>query len=218
MPALALENLSVHYGKQQVIGPVTLHLNTDQLTVFIGKSGGGKSSLLNHIYDRLSSNRSIALIPQDLGLVDTLSAYQNVYMGQLYRHSTLYNLTNLIRPRQTDIAAVHEQLKQLDLADKCWQPVGELSGGQQQRIAIARALYQQADLLIADEPCSALDGPRANQAMQLLRQQYPGAIIALHDLDVALKYADRIIGIADGQIALDQPTARLTHQSLLDFY
>ncbi|WP_271270383.1 ATP-binding cassette domain-containing protein [Aliamphritea hakodatensis] len=218
MSAIALENLSVHYGKQQVISPVTLHLDTDQLTVFIGKSGGGKSSLLNHIYDRLSARRNIALIPQDLGLVDTLSAYQNVYMGQLQRHSTLYNLINLIRPRQADITKVWEQLDQLDLADKCWQPVGELSGGQQQRIAIARALYQQADLLIADEPFSALDGPRASQAMQLLRKQYPGAIVALHDLEITLKYADRIIGIADGQLALDQPATRLTQQSLLDFY
>ncbi len=218
MSAIALKDLSVRYGKQQVIGPVSLHLSAEQFTVFIGKSGGGKSSLLNRIYDLLSPDRQVALIPQDLGLVESLSAYQNVYMGRLKDHSTFYNLTNLIRPRQVDIDAVTQQLNQLDLADKCWQPVGELSGGQQQRVAIARALYQHADLLIADEPVSALDGPRASQTMQLLHRHYPGAMIALHDLDLALQYGTRIIGIADGTVALDQPAERLSPQSLLDFY
>ncbi|WP_261841112.1 phosphonate ABC transporter ATP-binding protein [Aliamphritea ceti] len=218
MPAIALEDISVQYGQQQVLGPVSLHIDADQFTVFIGKSGGGKSSLLNRAYDLLSSQQQVAFIPQDLGLVDSLSAYQNVYMGRLHQRSTLYNLTNLLRPRKTDIVAISHQLDRLDMADKCWQATGELSGGQQQRVAIARALYQQADILIADEPISALDGPRAGQVMSLLREQYPSAMIALHDLDMALHFAERIIGIADGQIALDQPADRLSRQSLLDFY
>ena len=218
MTAICLDNISAYYGKRQVIGPLSLRIPRGQFTVFIGKSGSGKSSLLSRIYELCADSHQPALIPQDLGLVDNLSVYHNVYAARLHQHSAFYNLTNLLRPRQKDITAVTNQLSSLDLAEKCWQPAGELSGGQQQRVAIARALCQQADLLIADEPVSALDEPRAGQVMQLLQDQYPSALISLHDLDIALKYGQRIIGIEDGDIVLDEAAGRLSLQSLLNFY
>lgn len=218
MAILQLDNICAHYGKRQVLGPLSLQIPANQFVVLIGKSGSGKTTLLKHIVQLQQKQISLALVPQDLGLVDNLSCYQNVYMGQLGRHSSFYNLCNLVRPKSTDISAVETILAELDIADKCWQKVGELSGGQQQRTAIARALHQQGEFLIADEPASALDEPKAHKVMALLQQHYSSALVALHDIDLALHYGQRIIGLQDGHIALDQKASALTAQDLLEFY
>lgn len=218
MPEILLDNVSAHYQHRKVLGPLSLRLPANQITVFIGKSGSGKSTLLKKIYQLYRDKIDIALIPQDLGLVANLSSYHNVYMGQLARQSSWYNLTNLIRPRKSDLKNVTELMAQLGLDNKHRQAAGELSGGQQQRLAVARALHQQAQLLIADEPISALDAPKAQQVMSTLCQHYSSALISLHDIDLALQYGQRIIGIKEGRIALDQAADELSPQDLLEFY
>ena len=105
-------------------------------------------------------------------------------MGQLAAHSGAYNLINLIRPFRTQIRAVTAVLEQLDMASALWSRVGELSGGQRQRVAVARSLFQDVDVLLADEPVSALDGPRSEAVMQALIKQNTTTIIAMHDLDL----------------------------------
>lgn len=218
MSDIFLDKLCAHYQHRQVLGPLSLNLPAKQIVVFIGKSGSGKSTLLKKIHQLYQHRINIALIPQELGLVNTLSCYHNVYMGQLERHSSWYNFVNLIRPKAADVNTIRELLEQFGLQEKCWQASGELSGGQQQRIALARALHQQADLLIADEPVSALDPSKSQHAMSSLCLQYSSALIALHDIDLALQYGHRIIGIKDGQVALDQAAADLNRQDLREFY
>ena len=216
MTAIHLTDISVSYDNRQVLGPLSLELKPDEIVVVIGKSGCGKSTLLSQIYDRLQHRA--AWLPQDLGLVDTLSVYHNVYMAQLDQHSRWYNIINLIRPFSEQVDNVRPWLKKMSIDDKIWQSVDQLSGGQKQRVAIARALHQGAEILLADEPVSALDGPKADQVMACLTQQYSTALIALHDVDLALRYGQRIIGISDGRIMLDQPVQKLSQQSLLEFY
>jgi phosphonate transport system ATP-binding protein len=181
-----------------------------------GRSGAGKSTLLSLLHDR--RRRDIALIPQSLGLVDTLSVFHNVYMGQLPSHSGAYNLINLIRPFRKQVVAVTAVLEQLDMASSLWTRAGELSGGQRQRVAVARALFQGGDVLLADEPVSALDGPRSEAVMQALTSQYTTTIIAMHDLDLARRYASRLIGIQNGMIALDSPTDSVSRSALDALY
>ncbi|GGK78077.1 ATP-binding cassette domain-containing protein [Amphritea balenae] len=216
MTAIHLTDISVSYDNRQVLGPLSLELKPGEIVVVIGKSGCGKSTLLSQIYDRL--RHRAAWLPQDLGLVDTLSVYHNVYMAQLDQHSRWYNIINLIRPFSEQVDNVRPWLKRMSIDDKIWQSVDQLSGGQKQRVAIARALHQGAEILLADEPVSALDGPKADQVMACLTQQYSTALIALHDVDLALRYGQRIIGISDGRIMLDQPVQKLSQQSLLEFY
>jgi phosphonate transport system ATP-binding protein len=182
----------------------------------VGRSGAGKTTLLSLLYDRRRSD--ITFIPQNLGLVDTLSVFHNVYMGQLATHSGAYNLINLIRPFRTQIRAVTAVLEQLDMASTLWSRVGELSGGQRQRVAVARSLFQDVDVLLADEPVSALDGPRSEAVMQALIKQSTTSIIAMHDLDLARRYANRLIGIQDGTIALDAPCRSVNTHDLDALY
>jgi phosphonate transport system ATP-binding protein len=158
------------------------------------------------------------LVPQDLGLVNALPVFHNVFMGQLDAHSTWYNTLTLIRPFSRDASAVRTLLKELSMREKIWVPTASLSGGQRQRVAIARALFRQSSLLLADEPVSALDGPMAHLVMDLLSKRFNTSVIALHDVELALKYCTRIVGIQDGQIALDESSGRLNPADITPLY
>lgn len=139
-------------------------------------------------------------------------------MGRLNQHSTWYNMITLIRPFQRERREIAPLLDQLGITEKLWAPVASLSGGQRQRAAVARAVYRNADLLLADEPVSALDGPMANIVMALLQDTFKTSVIALHDTELALRYCQRIVGIQDGQIALDEPSSRLSETDILPLY
>ncbi len=216
MSPLILNQAYADFGGTRVLGPISLHVQPGEHIALVGRSGAGKTTLLSLLYDRRRSD--ITFIPQTLGLVDTLSVFHNVYMGQLATHSGAYNLINLIRPFRTQIRAVTAVLEQLDMASTLWSRVGELSGGQRQRVAVARSLFQDADVLLADEPVSALDGPRSEAVMQALIKQSTTSIIAMHDLDLARRYANRLIGIQDGTIALDAPSRAVNTHDLDALY
>ncbi len=216
MSPLILNQAYADFGGTRVLGPISLHVQPGEHIALVGRSGAGKTTLLSLLYDRRRSD--ITFIPQTLGLVDTLSVFHNVYMGQLATHSGAYNLINLIRPFRTQIRAVTAVLEQLDMASTLWSRVGELSGGQRQRVAVARSLFQDADVLLADEPVSALDGPRSEAVMQALIKQNTTTIIAMHDLDLARRYANRLIGIQDGTIALDAPSRAVNTHDLDALY
>ncbi|SDL24887.1 phosphonate transport system ATP-binding protein [Franzmannia pantelleriensis] len=217
MTPLALTDAEAAYGETRVLGPLSLALAPGERIALVGKSGAGKSTLLALMYEQWQQ-REVALMPQALGLVDTLSVFHNVYMGRLDRHPWWRNLITLMRPRRSDIADIEALLEGLDIADKCWIPCGELSGGQRQRVAAARVLYQRGQVLLADEPVSALDGPQAASVMQALADGYPTAVLAMHDLDLALRYCTRVIGIQAGEIAIDQPSQRLSVHDLQPLY
>lgn len=216
MEALALRDARASYGDTAVLGPLTLTVRRGERVALVGRSGAGKSTLLSLLYE--PARRDLALVPQDLGLVQTLSVFHNVYMGRLAEHGSGYNLLNLIRPFRREVAAVRPLLERLGMADALWARAGELSGGQRQRVAVARALFQRAEVLLADEPASALDGPLAVTVMEALTETYGTAVLALHDIDLALRFADRVVGIRDGGIALDQPSGRLGKSDLHDLY
>jgi phosphonate transport system ATP-binding protein len=216
MSVLTLDQAYADYGGTTVLGPIDLRINPGEHVALVGRSGAGKSTLLSLLHDR--RRRDIALIPQNLGLVDTLSVFHNVYMGQLASHSGAYNLINLIRPFRRQVLAVTAVLEQLDMAPALWTRAGELSGGQRQRVAVARSLFQGGDVLLADEPVSALDGPRSELVMQALTSQYSTTIIAMHDLHLARRYASRLIGIQNGIIALDSPTHSVSSSALDALY
>lgn len=216
MSALILDQAYANFGGTTVLGPIDLIIKPGEHVALVGRSGAGKSTLLSLLLDR--RRRDIALIPQNLGLVDTLSVFHNVYMGQLPMHSGAYNLINLIRPFRRQILAVTAVLEQLDMLPTLWTRAGELSGGQRQRVAVARSLFQGGDVLLADEPVSALDGPRSEAVMQALTTQYTTTIIAMHDLDLARRYASRLIGIQNGTIALDLPSHSVSSHDLDALY
>jgi len=216
MSGFDLSGLTASFSGKRVIGPLSLKVNPGDKIALVGKSGAGKSTLIRLIHERV--NRDSSLIPQDLGLVNALSVFHNVFMGQLDKHATWYNTVTLARPFAKDRAEVHTLLQSLSMTEKLWTPAASLSGGQRQRVAIARALYRNAPVLLADEPVSALDGPMANSVMAHLRDRFSTSIIALHDVDLALNYCTRIVGIYDGQVALDQPSEHLAASDIMSLY
>ncbi|BES71466.1 phosphonate ABC transporter ATP-binding protein [Marinobacter nanhaiticus D15-8W] len=216
MDAVHLRNLTAAYGGQQVLGPISLDIRPGEHIALVGRSGAGKSTLLNLLYEQVRDRA--ALVPQEQGLVQSLSVFHNVYMGRLSANPRWYNILNLVWPRRRELEEISPLLERLGIVDKLRKPVEALSGGQKQRTAVARALYQKAAILLADEPVSALDGPLAHVVMGLISEAYATSVIALHDIDLALRYCDRIVGIRDGQIALDDATRRLSPADILPLY
>ena len=216
MQPLLLSDVSADYGGMRVLGPLSLTIEPGQRVALVGRSGAGKSTLLGIMYERWRDRA--ALMPQQLGLVDTLSVFHNVYMGRLAANPTWYNLRNLAWPARPEVEAVTAVLRQLGLEDKLRSRAGELSGGQRQRVAAARALYQGDGVLLADEPVSALDGPLAETVMAVLTSAYTTAVLAMHDVELALRYTDRVVGVDDGLIAVDAPSRSLSAADLRPLY
>lgn len=216
MSGFDLTGLSASFGGERVIGPLSLNVKEGEQVALVGRSGAGKSTLINLIHQQLSGIAS--LVPQDLGLVNALPVFHNVFMGRLDTRSTWYNTLTLIRPFTKDRAEVKALLGELSMSEKTWIPAASLSGGQRQRVAIARALYRNSGLLLADEPVSALDGPMAHQVMGLLKKHFQTSVIALHDVELALAYCTRIVGIQDGQVVLDEPSEKLTPADITPLY
>ena len=185
MSGFDLSGLTASFGGERVIGPLSLSVREGERVGLVGRSGAGKSTLIRLVYEQVE--RLAALVPQDLGLVNALPVFHNVYMGRLDAHGNWYNMVTLVRPFTRDSRDVKSLLSELGMTEKAWMPTASLSGGQRQRVAIARALYRQSGLLLADEPVSALDGPLAHQVMTLLRERFKTSVIALHDVDLDRK-------------------------------
>ncbi|MCL6414023.1 ATP-binding cassette domain-containing protein [Aestuariirhabdus sp. Z084] len=211
-----LDSVNANYNDKVALHDISLEIPAGQKVALIGRSGAGKSTLLKLLYEQLP--KKIALVPQDYGLVSSLSLYHNVYMGQLERKPLWYNLVNLVKPLSLPVTEVKAILQRLQLDDKLFEPVAQLSGGQQQRAAIARAMMQGGDVLFGDEPVSSLDEQQSKLVMSQLCEHFDTLVLAMHDIDLALAYCDRIIGLDQGRITLDAPTQELQRRDLLEIY
>lgn len=215
-PLFQLQQQSLKKGRTEVLSHISLTLYRGEKVALIGPSGAGKSSLLEWLYAQQSGQ--IALCPQSSGLVDILSAYQNIYMGGLERHGTLYNLSNLIYPRQADRHAITTLAAELGIADQLWKSVDQLSGGQRQRVAIGRALFRRQPVFFGDEPVSALDPQQAENILQLVIRRHETLLVSLHNRRLALDHFDRVIALRQGVISYDGPAAALTGAALDALY
>lgn len=216
MTLISLNEETIGYNGDSVLNNINLSIEEGETIVLVGESGAGKTTLLSHLFDHCG-DRS-ALIPQDLGLADNLSVFHNVFMGRLNQHSLWTNLRNLIKPRPPFTKDIAEILDALGIADKIFARPTELSGGQRQRVAIGRALYRQADIVIADEPVSALDENQSRKVLDQLVGAHKTCLLALHDVTAALAVADRLIGLKQGTLVFDKPPAQLSQIELQTLY
>ncbi len=215
-PLVDLRNESVSFPGQPVLRGIALQVRRGERLAIMGRSGAGKSTLLNLLYARLPGQA--ALVPQAAALVGTLSVFHNVYMGRLDRHPAWRNLRTLAWPARAEVEAVRDTLDLVGLADKLFARAGTLSGGQQQRASVARALYNGRPVVIGDEPVSALDRHQGAAVLRGMADAHETMILALHDIPLALEYADRVVLLEAGQIALDAPAASLREADLARFY
>lgn len=216
MSLLELREDSVGYNGATILRELDLTIEAGERIALVGESGSGKTTLLNLIHSRLGG--SAALVPQELGLVQALSVFHNVYMGRLHQHSVWRNLRNLFLPLKADIRLVLPLLITLRLDDKIHASVGELSGGQQQRTAVGRALFHPGDVLIADEPVSAVDEHQAREILNAITANKITVVLAMHDRALAIEFADRLIGIKGGLIVLDKPASGMKPSDLDHLY
>ena len=216
---ITLAGDQISYGDRQVLSGLNFSINVGERVALLGRSGAGKSTLLNVLYARLAeAHLVVALVPQDGALVSALSVYHNIYMGRLDQHNAWYNLANLIKPRSRDIEQATLCARTVGLDDSLWQSVGTLSGGQRQRAAVARALYRGGPIVLADEPVSAVDVTQGAQILAALTTKFETAILAMHDIDLAVAYSTRLIGLRAGRVAFDGATADINRRQILDLY
>ncbi len=243
-PRLAVRGLSLRYpnGTHALRG-VDVEIGAGELAVVLGGNGCGKTTLLRCIIRSLTpttgeillggndlarlegrqlreNRQELALIGQHAALVRRRSVLANVACGALARHRTTW--TNFGGVPATELPAATDCLRQVGLVHLAGQRAGTLSGGQAQRVAIARALLQRPLVLLADEPVASLDPEAANEIMRLLRtlahQQGLAVLCVLHQVDLAFAYADRIIGMRDGQVEFDRARATLAPEAVQDLY
>ena len=207
-----LVRASAAYAGEPVLHDVDLAVAEGECVAVMGRSGAGKSTLLGLLH--AARPLDIALVPQAAALVRPLSVFHNVYMGRLDRRSTAHNLRTLVAPARADVAEVGAVLDEVGLGDKMFAKAATLSGGQQQRTSLARALYNGRPILLADEPVSALDRIQGAQALTVLRRRHHTLVLAMHDVDLALEFAQRIVVLEDGRKVIDAPSAELTASDL----
>jgi phosphonate transport system ATP-binding protein len=219
MTLLSLAGETIGWKEHDVLVGVDLSIQEGETIAFLGRSGSGKSTLITHLYRRLiAAGRATALVPQDHALVPPLSVFHNVYMGRLDRRSSLYNFANLVRPLRREVAAIRPILAEIALEPEMFRPVERLSGGQKQRTAIARALFRGGDILLGDEPISAIDEKQSAVVLDTIRRRFSTVLLALHDVDLARAYCSRIIGLRGGRIVIDKPSGKIERGEIEALY
>ena len=219
MTLIRLKHETIGWKDRDVLVDVELSVEEGERIAILGRSGAGKSTLINYLYRRLiGDGQSVALIPQDHALVPPLSVFHNVYMGQLDKRSTLYNLANLIHPKRREVDAIRPILEQIALEDEMYRAVERLSGGQKQRTAIARALFRGGTVILGDEPVSAIDEKQAAVVLEAIRSRFSTVLLASHDVDLAFAYCNRIVGLAGGRIVLDSPSGTVERRTVEALY
>ena len=219
---------------------VDLSVKLGEFVVILGSSGSGKTTLLRSINglvnpeagevkfcDRVISSATLpdlrketGMVFQDFNLVNNLSSINNVLTGLLDSSNSFMSMLYLFS-REQKMQAL-KSLEMVGLLDKAYARVDRLSGGQKQRVGIARAIIKNPTLLLADEPVASLDPMISGSIMTLLRNighKIGLTIICnLHQVDLALKYSDRIVGLSGGRIVLDAPTKDLDEEYIRKIY
>lgn len=214
--SFSLINESISYEDLLAIDSISLEIKKGEKIALLGKSGSGKSTLLKRLYELQETKSSY--IPQELGLVNNLSVFHNVYISKLDTNSFFYNIRNLIFPIKNEVNNISNVLSKLLLEDKIFIKSQNLSGGQKQRVAIARALYSKNEILLADEPISALDEFLSRKVVSILKESFTTVICTLHDVELAVENFDRVIGLKNGKLLLDKKCKDLTKEDREELY
>ena len=219
---------------------VDLSAKAGEFIVILGPSGSGKTTLLRSINglvqpeegeikfagqtvtpDSLRALRKkMGMVFQDFNLVNNLSSINNVLTGLLDSSNKFMSMCYLFT-REQKLQAL-ECLERVELLDKAYARADQLSGGQKQRVGIARAIVKSPVLLLADEPVASLDPMISHTVLSLLKnigREFGITVICnLHQVDLALKFSDRIVGVSGGRIVLDSPTQEVDEAYIRDIY
>ena len=237
-------------GKQlRALDNLNLKIERGEMVALIGASGSGKSTLIRHLTcltaadtidgccgvtvlgdhvqaaGRIARNVAktrarVGVVFQQFNLVDRLSLLTNVLLGALGRIPAWRGWFCLFT-RDEKLRAM-EALHRVGIGDRAAQRAATLSGGQQQRAAIARALVQQAEIILADEPIASLDPESARRVMENLAKVNSEdgitVVVSLHQVDFAIRFCPRTVALRDGRVVYDGPSRALTRDFLKELY
>jgi len=241
---LQLNNIAKSYDhKSMVLNDINLSLQEGEFVSIIGQSGAGKSTLLRCInrmiepskgeiifdqQDITSINKramrqqraKMGMIFQHYNLVSRLTVFENVLHGRFGYKSTMQGVLSIYTEEEKRLAL--SILEKLDMKDQIYKRCDQLSGGQKQRVGIARALVQEPKLLLYDEPIASLDPNSSKVIMDHLKEisQSMGitVLVNLHQVDVAMRYSDRIIGLRKGEKVFDDLPKQLNQLAIRNIY
>lgn len=230
---IKVRGLSYAAGDRQILRNITCEFPSETITGIVGANGSGKTTLLRHIYRALPSRntifldkkpiesfaprefaREVAVLLQDnFNIPADFNVTELVVMGR-YAHKSAVEPYD---ERDEEIA--QEVLRFVDLEDFRQRSFADLSGGEKQRVLLARALCQETSVLVLDEPANHLDIRHQMGLMELLLKGSRTTIIALHDLNLAAMYCDRLLLLQDGELAAQgQPAAVLTEENIERYF
>ncbi len=234
---LRIENLSVNYGSRRVLQEVSLSVQSGEIVALIGPNGAGKSTLIRaasgvipvesgriytngddfHALAPMQRAKYLAVVPQAVALPPAFTVWETVLMGR-----TPY-LGFLGQPSSADEEIARKALKRVNALGLAERRVGELSGGEQQRVLLARALCQSTPIMLLDEPTAHLDLQYQVSLLDLIgnlaHHDKLAVLIALHDLNLAARYADRVALMVAGKIkASGTPREVLTPELISEAY
>ena len=243
----SVKDVSKTFGARKALNGVSVEVGAGEMVALIGPSGSGKSTLLRSITGLQSidsgkgtisvfgevvqkdgrvtgkvrhARQKLGMIFQQFNLVGRLSLFSNVMLGALGRLPGWRGLLGVWPTTDKDkaMAALHR----VGVSDYAGQRANTLSGGQQQRGAIARAIVQGAQAILADEPVASLDPVSARKVMELLvelnQRDGLGVIVTLHQVDYAIRYCERVIALQAGKIVYDGPSTGLDTARLIEIY
>ena len=238
---LEINNLKKTFDNgTEALNGVNLKVKKGEFLSILGPSGSGKTTLLRSINglesidngkisfenekinkDNLPEiQKKTGMIFQEFNLVNNLSAINNVLTGLLNSSSKFLSMFYLFTKEQKLEAL--KALETVGLLNKAYERVDELSGGQRQRIGIARAIIKRPKLLLADEPVASLDPKAANLIMSLLKkinEEFKITIVCnLHQVELASKYSDRIVGLLEGEIMFDKTASNINKTAISEIY
>ena len=240
---LRLADISVVYPNGvTALSTTTVSCAKSRFTVLLGPSGAGKSTLLRSlnglvrpqtgditragtgsIFASARTSRrhrlTTGMVFQQHHLIGRLSVLRNVLIGHLGNRGSLSSMLPASRPdRHIALSAIDR----VGLLDRALDRADTLSGGQQQRVGIARAMAQQPQMVLADEPVASLDPATAERVLadlhRICREDGITAVVSLHQVELARRFADRVVGLSAGRVVFDGPAAALTGPTAARIY
>ena len=237
MAVIKVENIRKSYSQHQVLDNISFEVEKGEIVAIIGPSGAGKTTLMRCIASldkpdegKISFNgngeikngkkRKIGMVFQEFNLIPRLTVLINVLVGRLGYTNKFASLLGIFPDSDIEIAL--ESIKKVGLEHKINEKVSKISGGERQRVGIARALTQEPEVILADEPVSNLDPKTGekilNDFVRICREKDLVVIMNLHQIDYAKNFANRIIGLNQGKIVFEGTPSQLTERAVRRIY
>jgi iron complex transport system ATP-binding protein len=230
---LSIAGIEFSYNSHPILSDITLELDRGQILAVLGVNGAGKSTFLKCINRILRIRKgSIGLDNDDVLRMkgDEIARHMG-YVPQRYGEEELAVFDAVLLGRtpyvkwkadEKDLAIVETTIQQMGLEALAMRPVRTLSGGEMQKVVLARALAQEPDLLLLDEPTSNLDLKNQLEVMGLVRAAVKdrglSAVICLHDINLAFRYADRFLMLKDGRVHTQGDRHAVTPEAIHQVY